>query len=199
MKPKHPLLVFVAAALAIPTAGGCASDPINAAPVVAPDRPATTDDAGTTQRPVARVNGRTIHWTDFQKRLLETHGLTILQQMIAVELVADQADRVGVAVTEEEINAEYARQLDRVYPLPHPTRTDDDRRRQERAIAAVLARQGLTLDEFHLKVRRDVYLQKLAQRELVVTEDDLQREFRILHGPRVSLQIIVCRARRDVD
>jgi parvulin-like peptidyl-prolyl isomerase len=164
-------------------------------------RPATPPQQPTQNRhePVATINGRPIRRQAFLEMLKEAHGLAVLQQMMALELARQETARRGVRVTTKDIDAEYRRRLARLYPVDLSTSAELSRSQQEQALAVVLDREGVSRQEFMLKVERDAHVRRLAERDLKIDEDTLRAEYAVLYGPKVQLRMILCRSLSDVE
>jgi len=131
--------------------------------------------------------------------LTEAHGLTVLQQMMALELARQETTLRGVQVGPNDVDAEYHRRLARLYPVDPATSVELSRRQQEQALAVVLDGEGISRQEFMLKVERDAHVRKLAERELTIDEDALRAEYAMLYGPKAQLRIILSRSLSDAE
>jgi foldase protein PrsA len=131
--------------------------------------------------------------------LKEAHGLTVLQQMMALELARQETARRGVQVSPNDVDVEYRRRLARLYPVDPATPVELSRRQQEQALAVVLDREGISRQEFMLKVERDAHVRKLAERELTIDENVLRAEYAMLYGAKVQLRMILCGSLSDVE
>ena len=131
--------------------------------------------------------------------LKQAHGLTVLQQMMALELARQETSRRGVQVGPKDVDAEYHRRLARLYPVDPATPVELSRRQQEQALAVVLDREGISRQEFMLKVERDAHVRKLAERDLTIDEDALRGEYAALYGPKVQIRMILARSLSDIE
>jgi parvulin-like peptidyl-prolyl isomerase len=131
--------------------------------------------------------------------LTEAHGLTVLQQMMALELARQETARRGVRVTTKDVDAEYRRRLARLYPVDPATPVDLSRPQQEQALSVVLDREGISRQEFMLKVERDAHVRKLAERDLTIDEKTLRAEYAVLYGPKVQIRMILSRSLSDIE
>ena len=190
----------IAVALSVMTVVGCAAS--DTAPTVAAGRSSGVSadrarSAASRDVVVAEVNGRAIRRSQLDDLLRRSHGLDVLQQMLALELARDATRKAAVTVTSADVEAEYARQLDRVYPVAEAVSPAEKRTRQERALAIALAGQGLGVPEFRLKVERETHIRKLAEQRLSIGPEDLQQQFRMTYGAKVQVRLLVCRTLRD--
>ena len=150
-------------------------------------------------RPVATVNGRPIQRRQFMTLLAESHGLALLQQMMVLELARQATAKQGLKVSPGDVEAEYKRRLGRLY---QPESAEPDKlsqQQQERALELILDREGISRQEFMLKVERDAHVRKLADKEFKIDEDALRREYEVLYGPKVQLRLIVCGSPRQAE
>jgi len=150
-------------------------------------------------RPVATVNGRPIDRRQFMTLLAESHGLALLQQMMVLELAKQATAKQGLQVSPGDVEAEYKRRLERLY---QPDSAEPDKlsqQQQERALTLILDREGISRQEFMLKVERDAHVRKLAEKELKIDEEAIRREYEVLYGPKVQLRLIVCGSPRQAE
>ncbi|MFQ6049275.1 MAG: hypothetical protein ACE5K7_07925 [Phycisphaerae bacterium] len=184
---ERVVLVFAAVAV-----GGCASragppgEPIDLVwespptsqpgPTRRQSRQHGSNKQRSSARPIATVNGQPIDRGQFVQWLIEAHGLSLLQQMMALELVKQAAAEQGITVGRQEVEAEYRRCLSRLYPVDPASPVELSRQQQERALELVLRREGVSRQELMLKVQRDAYVRKLAERELKVDEQETSSE-----------------------
>ena len=169
-------------------------EPTSTRPATPPQQPMQNPD-----KPVATINGRPISRRAFEAMLTEAHGLTVLQQMMALELARQETARRGVQVGPKDVDAEYRRRLARLYPVDPATSAELSQRQQEQALAVVLDREGISRQEFMLKVERDAHVRKLAERGLTIDEKALRAEYAVLYGPKVQLRMILSRSLSDIE
>jgi foldase protein PrsA len=60
---------------------------------------------------VARVNGRPIYLSELTKRVLQDYGATVLDRMIVQALVEQEAEALGIKVSEQEIESQFQEYL----------------------------------------------------------------------------------------
>ena len=162
-------------------------------------RPARHDGQAEAEgRPVATVNGRPIPRRQFMTLLTESHGLALLQQMMVLDLARQATAKQGLKVSPGDVQAEYQQRLERLYQ-PDSNEPDKLSQQQERALELILDREGISRQEFMLKVERDAHVRKLAEKEFKIDEDALRREYQVLYGPQVQLRLIVCGSLRQAE
>jgi len=159
-----------------------------------PQRPARSRD-----EPVATINRRPISRRAFMELLTQAHGLTVLQQMMALELAREETARRGIQVGPKDVDAEYRRRLARLYPVDPAAPVELSLRQQEQALALVLDREGISRQEFMLKIERDAHVRKLAEKRLLIEEEALRAEYAMLYGPKVQLRMILCRSLSEAE
>ncbi len=161
------------------------------------------DSSGMPERtgalPIATVNERPISRKRLFGLLLRTHGMKVLGQLIAVEVVRDAAEKEGVAVTPADIRVEYDRALLRISsPVPAATQPNLGEAAREAMLTEMLARRGLTREEFNLAMERQAYLRKLAAKRLKITDEQLRAQYEMMYEERVQVRHIQVPSLRDV-
>lgn len=170
--------------------------PAAPSPQTRPARPGGPADAE--GRPVATVNGQPIPRRQFMTLLTESHGLALLQQMMVLDLARQATAKQGLKVSPGDVQAQYQQRLERLYQ-PDSDEPDQLSQQQERALELILDREGISRQEFMLKVERDAHVRKLAEKEFKIDEDALRREYQVLYGPQVQLRLIVCGSLRQAE
>lgn len=146
--------------------------------------------------PVALVNGAPIERRDLINLLIETRGLSYLQQLFLAEVARQETKRQGLDVNNDDIDAEYnlTLQADRFNGKDPDKLTPA---RQEQLIEEWTRTRGITRAELAIAIERQAHLRKLAEREVIVTDTMLELEYRIKHGERVEVRHIQIPAPRD--
>ncbi len=147
------------------------------------------EGASSTSRPVAVVNGEEIARRDLINLLIETRGLMQLQQLVLGRLAEQETRRLNLTVTPADIEREYELTLeaDRFNgkDKDHLTPT-----RREQLIADWLRTRAISRAELDIAIRRQTHLRKIAEQRIVISQDMLEQEFRIKHGPRAEVRHI---------
>jgi parvulin-like peptidyl-prolyl isomerase len=136
---------------------------------------------------LATVNGRPIAYAAWLNLMKRAHGLSAFQQILAVELARQAAEAKGIMLTEPQLEAAFRQeQMDVAGP------ETKDPAEAERILRTVLARRGVSLDEFRLSAYRNAYLRQLAMPlvEPGITDDALKVEFDRIYGPKVQVRHI---------
>ncbi|MCK6482880.1 MAG: peptidylprolyl isomerase [Phycisphaerae bacterium] len=144
---------------------------------------------------IAEVNGRPISREWLSAALIQTHGLTLLLQRIALEEVRQEAARAGVSATAAEIDDEYDLTLKLAEPRGEPLTPQ----RRKQLIEQWRLSRGVSDDELHIAMERQALLRRLAEQRLTINEQQLRDEFSRLYGAKVECRHIVLAGLRDVD
>lgn len=140
---------------------------------------------------IATVNGQPITRQRVIGLLLESRGVGILEQLIGLETAIRAASRRGLVVTQSDLDREHDRALRNLSdPLSSVTPSLSDREEAERLLDQVLAQRNMSRSEFDIITRRNAYLRKLAESELLITEAQLRREYERIYGERVQVRHI---------
>lgn len=149
---------------------------------------------------VATVNGVHIPRDQFQRLLIDMYGIDLLDLQIRVSLAKQAAAAKGLAVSDADIRAEYERALVALaLPGGHATPEQVDAAEAERLLEQVLARNHVGRRQFMLKVEMDAYLRKLAESQVVVTDEMLPAEYERCYGERVQVRHIQLDSLADVQ
>ncbi len=149
--------------------------------------------------PIATVMGRAVSRERMLGMLMRSHGLNVLEQLIAMELVRQAAEAAGLAVTPADIRAEYDRAVARISsPVPATTQPDLGEDARETVLAEILVRRGLSREEFNLAMERQAYLRKLAARRLKIDDAMLQTQYEMMYAERVQVRHIQLAQYRDL-
>lgn len=139
---------------------------------------------------VAIVNGRPISEREMVNTLMEAHGLSIMQQLIVLELAKAETRRLKLTVTDADVQQEFDRALARIAPpvdAKGQALTDAEK---QQALEALLRERGLTMTEFRIGMERNAHLRKVVERDFRVTEATLREEFARRYGERAEVRHI---------
>jgi foldase protein PrsA len=120
---------------------------------------------------LAIVNDEVVYLRPLVNMLLRRHGYPLAQQMVADELVAQEAKEAGVSVTADDIQAERDLQLAKMVPQI----SDPAQRRQMED--QLLQRLGVDEAVWEMVLRRNALLGKIAAQRLEITDEMIRREF----------------------
>ena len=150
--------------------------------------------------PIARANGRLIDRRRATNILLDAYGLDVVELLIRLELAKEEAKAAGLAVTLDDVQAEYDLALRRISsPVLGDREADFECSAAERLLEAMLARNGVSKTQFMLKIEQDAHLRKVAGRDLVVDDSLLTAEHDRAYGPRVQVRHIQLNSLAEVS
>ncbi|MGD2109525.1 MAG: peptidylprolyl isomerase [Phycisphaerae bacterium] len=140
---------------------------------------------------VASVNGRPILRDDLVGLLVRSHGVAVLEQLIGLDLAIAAATEHGVGVTQSDVDQEHVRALRHlINPLAPISPDPFDRETAERLLETVLTQRNISRVEYDLIIRRNAYLRKIAEAQVVVTDSQLRDEFDRRYGERAQVRHI---------
>jgi len=108
----------------------------------------------------AIVNGRPIFRWQLNQAMTARFGQQTLEGMISEALIADEARKSGISVSQADIDAKVS---DIVASLGGTVSIDD-----------LLKYQGMSRGEFENQIRLQLTVEKLLGRDIVVTDDDVK-------------------------
>jgi parvulin-like peptidyl-prolyl isomerase len=148
--------------------------------------PAGADDDGDA---VAIVNGRPIARQRMVEVLVEAHGLSIMQQLIVLELAKQETKRRGLEVTVADVDAEFRSSLAQIAP---GVGSEDgmNEENQRKALQILLEDRNISMAEFMIGMERNAHLRKAVKQELRINEATLREEFARTCGERVVVRHI---------
>lgn len=133
---------------------------------------------------MAYVNGQPIMMDELNDILLYSYGLPVAQQLIANELVRQEAAKYNLTVTDADIKAEH----DSTLVLMFPELKDQGQR--EKTFTEFLVRKSVTRHQWDMTMRRSALLAKLAKVTLKITDQDLEQAYTDQYGRRVIIRHI---------
>jgi parvulin-like peptidyl-prolyl isomerase len=153
---------------------------------------------------VATIRGEDITLKELNQPLIASHGLTILLELVQLDLAKQDAQRQNIAITQADIDSEatktllqFRRQEEEAQgtggePTSEPSDDSlapDDR---EKLMALILRAQRITRAEFDIGVERNAYLRKLVAPQVasLITEDLLRDRFNAIYGERARVRFI---------
>ena len=177
--PPAPEAMAAGTATAAPTAAPAPKAFPAPPPATAPPAPPAGDGAV-----MAYVNNEPVYMATLTELLIAGYGTGVAQQLIANELVRQEAARQGVSLTEADVQAENDRTLEEMFGKI------DGADQRERLLGQLLDRNRVSAEQWDLTMRRNALLGKIAGKRLVVTEDDLKEEFGRQYERKVEVQHI---------
>jgi foldase protein PrsA len=116
--------------------------------------------------------------------LISGYGMVVAQQLVANELVRQEAQRKGLAITDAEVEAEHQRYMDALFP------TVTDANQRQRLLEQLLKKNNVSQDQWNLTMRRNTLLAKLADNQVQVAEEEVKEEFGRQYERKVRVQHI---------
>ena len=132
--------------------------------------------------PLAFVNDRRIRWNDLRPGLLEAQGGQILAEVVQDQLIEAHLVEFGGTVDSEQIEAE--RQI-----ILQSLHEDPDK--AQRLLTAVRQRRGMGPSRFTALLKRNAGLRLLVQDRVKITEEAMDRAYRVLHGEKYETRLII--------
>jgi len=112
---------------------------------------------------VAVVNGQRVTERKYYDRLDQGYGSTVVAQLIEEELIMQEAEKQGITVTDEEIEADLADITEQIGG--------------EEALDSALEYYSLSMDDLRLQIELDLMITKIIEPTLDYTEEDVQVYF----------------------
>ena len=141
---------------------------------------------------VARVNGKAIKRGDIASVLLRGRGKRLLEELIVLEAVRQEAAKKNIP----ETDVLAAAQLNRILADMTPGKP---RREQLALLDYMLDSRGLTRPEFDLIVERQALLRELVNPYVEITEQMLRAENERQHGRQVEVRQLVVSNIRKIE
>jgi len=156
---------------------------------------------------VAVVNGEKITRGDLAEALILASGHRALTVMVKRRLIHQEAARLGITATEQEIVQGIKERIDEMIQDEMRSAGYEDME----SFAKYLSKGNMTLDK--LKERAwgglspDIYAEteavvkavKLINAKVKVTEEDVKAQYDRMYGPRVTASQIVVKKRREAE
>jgi foldase protein PrsA len=139
---------------------------------------------------IAWVNGRAVPRSRFNSLLRDSHGLFVLEQLVALEVVKVRATRENIEVTPKELEAEYNRALKEMARTAVSDDADGLRAAGEQMLERFLQDKNISLEEYRLGIERTAYMRKMVADRVQVSEDELRAEFSRRHGRQAVVRHI---------
>ena len=141
---------------------------------------------------VAVVNGQPIKRDRLLKTLLPAYGSKVLDQLVLLDVVRQEAARRGIIVMPDEVQAEFEKILNDMAPRKN-------RREQMALFNFMLKKRNITRVEFDILVERQACLRRLVDPNVTVTESMLEEEFERQYGRQVVVRQLVRSSFRDIQ
>lgn len=171
-----------------------------APPVPPPPRPEPladtepADEADGGSQPIAVINGEPLPRSALVNRLMESHGLAQLEQIILLTVARQRAGKLGLTVTPADVRAAHDEALRRLgTPISDPSARVLDAREAQRLLDDFLAAKNISRSEWDARMEQKAYLRKIAEAEVAqttITEEMLRNEYEQSYGEKVQIRHI---------
>lgn len=151
--------------------------------------------AGRAAEPIAMINGRPLDRDRLVELLIQAHGVGALQQLIALDLAEQEGQRIGVRISEADIDQEFQDSLLRMLPADAPGAASLSQEQRVEALQRLLAERGLSMAEYRIAMRRNAYLRRVIENEVTISDATIREEFDRVHGAKVEVRHIQIAAR----
>jgi parvulin-like peptidyl-prolyl isomerase len=142
---------------------------------------------------MAYVNDAQIYMSELNDLLVRSHGASMAWLLITSELVAQEAARHNIAVTEADLKAEEEKAVEEAFGF-----VSDPQQRQT-LLERNLARRDISPKQWDLILHRNAALRKLATGRTDVGEEELQKEFVEMYGRKVEIRHIQTDSLQDAQ
>ncbi len=164
-------------------------------------------------RVIAQVGTKPMTMRELEGPLVEAHGLSVLLNMVQLELARQDAAQNHVLVSPQDIQTERDQTLLRLFRgtdekmqekideavqqkrLDEAKKlTEELKQDHERLLDQFLAQQNVSRPEFDLVLQTNAYLRKIAEPKLEgkITDEALRQAFNQTYGETVSVRFIQC-------
>jgi parvulin-like peptidyl-prolyl isomerase len=150
-----------------------------------------SDRTATTSEKIAEVNGRKIDADEFYRVLYASAGSRVLRQFIGLELARQMARGQGVEPTQSDFDMEFHNVVNELSPEKDAIGKALTFEDKTRILNAILARRGLSREEFEVGLKRQVYLKAVVKKKIVISDSMLRDEFARTYGNRRRIRGIV--------
>ena len=168
---------------------------------------------------VARLPGLAISREQFLAPLIEGHGLPVLLNVVQLELARQNAQRMGLPLSDGDVAEERKRTLSQAFgelDAKVQQQVDDALARNDTAAAEKLRQQGkldheqlleqlltqqrVTRPEFELVLKTNAYLRKIAEKQVKeIPEETVRKMFDAEYGATVRVRHIQSSSAAELD
>lgn len=155
--------------------------------VVYVERPVPADEV------VATVGERQIRFSQLREPLLKAYGLSVLLNVVQLELARAEAAQRGLTISPADVEAETRATLQTMFP-------DVAEADLPRLLDQLLQQQRLTRAEFDMVMTINAHLRKIATSMMTEppSEETLREAFGVLYGETVRVRHIACANLQEV-
>ena len=142
---------------------------------------------------MALVNGRPVYMAELVDLLVRAHGQPMAEQLVANEVVRQEAAQRRLTVTDREVLQEHQEELRQMFPAI----ADADER--ERGLAQLLLQKAVSRRQWDMTMWRNAALRKMAAQQAAVSEEELRQEYAEEHGRRAVVRHIQTASLEDAQ
>ena len=142
---------------------------------------------------MATVNGQPVYMKQLYDVLVRGQGLELGRELIASEIVRQEAQKRGLSAGEEDVQAENRRLSAGFFP------SVPEEEQRERLLAQLLAQKGLSRVRWELICLRNALLRKIAEPRVNVTDEMLRSEYAEQFGRKVVVRHIEVESENEAE
>jgi len=143
--------------------------------------------------PPVTVNGEPVEWDDLRGPLAEAAGAAVIEEIALERLLAAETARRGLSVGEADLARE-RQLLEQMLAAGSAEETD-----RGQLVSRVRQRRGLGPLRYASLLRRNAMLRALVGDRVEVRADQVELAWRVQHGERVRIRIIVVPTEREAQ
>jgi len=137
----------------------------------------------------AVIDGISIGRERLIQPLLRAGGARLFETIVILHCAARRASELGLQVGSREFDREHEQTLRQFAdPLSSLSTGPFDPQAAEQILSTLLAERGISREEFRLVVERNAYLRAVTEKSIVVTEDELRREYERRKGRKAVVR-----------
>lgn len=144
--------------------------------------------------PIAMVNGEPLSRSLLVNRLIDSHGLAMLEQMILLAVARQRANAMGLKITPADVRAMHDEALKRLgTPVADPDARELSPRETQRLLDDFLAAKNVSRSEWDSRMEQKAYLRRIAEAEADktgITDEMLRSEYEQDYGEKVQIRHI---------
>jgi len=146
-----------------------------------------------TDEVLATVGDRKIRFSQIREPLLKGYGLTILLNVVQLELAKAEAERRSLTVAPADVAVETDATTAQMFP-------DAEKSDYPRLLEQLLQQQRLTRGDFDIAMSTNAYLRKIASSQITQppSEETLREAFNVLYGETVRVRHIAVSNMQEV-
>jgi foldase protein PrsA len=155
-------------------------------------------------RIVATVRGHEVTLSELQAPLIEAYGLTLLRELVQVDLAQQDADQQGIKISDQDVVDETTKTLidyrnasgSKTGSTTEPSSDAADEKlspqERDQLLNVLMTAQHLTPTEFQLFMKRNAIVRKLvsAKAQLGLTDENIHERFNAIYGEKAHVRII---------